>query len=564
MNNLVGKQIGNYRLLSLLGCGGFADVYLAENIHLNRWVAIKVLKKGLDMVYVQQFLKEARTLVQLEHPHIIRVLDFSPENPFPYLVMDYAPGGTLRERHPRGSHVPLDTIVSYIKQVASALQYAHDQKKVHHDVKPENMLLNAKDEVQLSDFGLVDSTQTFLSRTQSVQDATIKKWVGTPIYMAPEQFRKRARRSSDQYSLGVVVYEWLSGNPPFEGSSIALEYQHHHKDPPSLLQEKNSAISVAVEEVVMRALAKEPQHRFESIQLFAEALENASHEALAHSSINQNIALNQSLISTLVRTPLKPLQPSKQVEDQAAQTYSASPMVQPARQFSQIEDKTNVTKQPLRSVPKITPLNQLSQISLPTYTTPANSLQEIEELEQGREDEWIRLRWFILASALLTPIMFSIGFFLGIPIIAAMSLIPGVMCLILGLLEAGHFNQWYWFVGFLLLSPLTGPLYVGANPAMKPDQPINIKQLVIVLSCLGYALFPVAIFISNWPATSNGPTWFIWYMSLGLMLSGWLLGFIHAIRSGKLLRPFFSPLLPFAGLITVLDSNDQGNRSEQE
>src|SRR5579884_620958 len=138
----IGLQLGNYRLQSLLGTGGFADVYLGEHLHLGTLAAIKVLHTRLTGEDAKSFVQEARLIARLSHPHIIRVFDFDVEDKTPFLVMDYAPGGTLRQRHPKGSRVPLDFIVEYVKQVADGLQYAHEQRLVHRDIKPENMLID--------------------------------------------------------------------------------------------------------------------------------------------------------------------------------------------------------------------------------------------------------------------------------------------------------------------------------------------------------------------------------------------------------------------------------------
>ena len=156
MADKIGQQIGNYRLVSLIGYGGFAEVYLAEHVYLKTHVAIKVLQTTVvspsDM---ESFLKEAQTIAHLLHPHIVRVMDFGlHEGKIPYLIMDYAPNGSLRKLHPKGIPLPLPLVITYVKQTADALQYAHDEKFVHRDVKPENMLLGRQNEVLLSDFGI--------------------------------------------------------------------------------------------------------------------------------------------------------------------------------------------------------------------------------------------------------------------------------------------------------------------------------------------------------------------------------------------------------------------------
>src|SRR5579859_3008148 len=141
MTAYLGQQLGNYRLISLIGQGGFADVYLGEHIHLNTQAAIKVLQTRLAGSNLEQFRDEARIIASLTHPNIVRVLDFGVEEGTPYLVMEYATDGTLRQRHPKGIPLSPSSILPYVRQTADALQYAHNKKFIHRDIKPENMLL---------------------------------------------------------------------------------------------------------------------------------------------------------------------------------------------------------------------------------------------------------------------------------------------------------------------------------------------------------------------------------------------------------------------------------------
>jgi eukaryotic-like serine/threonine-protein kinase len=143
MGDRIGQRLGNYRVVRLIGQGGFGDVYLGEHIHLSTQVALKVLQTRLVGSNLEQFRVEAQTIARLVHPHIVRILDFGVEEEIPFLVMDYAPNGTLRQRHPKGVPVPPASVVHYVKQVASALQYAHERKLIHRDIKPENMLLGS-------------------------------------------------------------------------------------------------------------------------------------------------------------------------------------------------------------------------------------------------------------------------------------------------------------------------------------------------------------------------------------------------------------------------------------
>lgn len=287
MTDRVDQQLGNYHLVRLLGEGGFAEVYLGEHIHLDTQAAIKVLHTQLAEDDIDFFRNEARTIAQLEHPHIVRVLDFGVEGKTPFLVMSYATNGTLRLRHSKGSRLPLATIVTYVKQLADALQYAHDEKLIHRDVKPENMLVGKRQEILLSDFGIAVMAQS--SRYQNAQDMA-----GTITYMAPEQIQGKPRPASDQYSLGIVIYEWLTGTRPFHGSLTEMVGQHLTATPP-LLRVMLPTISPAVEEVVLKALAKEPKERFARVNDLAIALEEAS--KTAQSLQSDLVALSKDQLS---------------------------------------------------------------------------------------------------------------------------------------------------------------------------------------------------------------------------------------------------------------------------
>jgi WD40 repeat protein/tRNA A-37 threonylcarbamoyl transferase component Bud32 len=301
MTSRIGQKLGNYQLIRLLGEGGFAEVYQGEHIHLGSHAAIKVLYSQLSRDDIEKFRTEARTIVRLIHPNIVRVLEFGIEDKTPYLVMDYASKGTLRQRHPKGTPLSLATVISYVKPITDALQFAHDEKLIHRDVKPENMLVGRRDEVLLSDFGIAIVAQS--SRYQSTQDMA-----GTIAYMAPEQIQAYPRPASDQYSLGIVVYEWLSGERPFHGSFTEIAIKHSIVPPPSL-REKIPAISPHVEQVVMKALAKDPKDRYPTIQAFADALEKASQERKGTFVNSPQVQPLQAPVHS--DPPVRPVTPSK-------------------------------------------------------------------------------------------------------------------------------------------------------------------------------------------------------------------------------------------------------------
>jgi len=271
MADMVGQRLGNYRLMRLLGRGGFAQVYLGEHLRLGTQAAIKLLLLHLSDDDVEPFLAEARLIARLEHPHIIRILDFDVEQEMPFLVMSYAPGGTLRQRHPKGTRLPLNLILVYLKQIANALQFAHDARVIHRDIKPENILLGRHDELLLSDFGLAAVAHS--SRSQSMQALS-----GTVSYMAPEQLQGKPRPASDQYALGVMIYEWLCGSIPFRGTAAEIAMQHLHKPLPPP-HEQAPTLPPIVEAVVLRALEKDPHQRFARVQDMAAAFEQACQSA---------------------------------------------------------------------------------------------------------------------------------------------------------------------------------------------------------------------------------------------------------------------------------------------
>jgi LuxR family maltose regulon positive regulatory protein len=274
MQDRVGQQLGNYRLLRLLGRGGFANVYLGEHVYLKSHAALKLLHTQLTDEETHQFVREAQTLAGLAHPHIVRILDFAVQEGTPFLVIEYAPFGTLRTLHPKDTRLPLSLVASYIRQVAEALQYAHDRHLIHRDVKPENMLLGSHADVLLSDFGLAMlSPQVQPYSTQAIVQAP----AGTSTYMAPEQVQGKAQPASDQYALGVIVYEWLCGTPPFKGTPLEVVMQHLSAPPPPL-REVLSDLPASIEAVIMRSLAKEPELRFACVQDFALALQRAYQE----------------------------------------------------------------------------------------------------------------------------------------------------------------------------------------------------------------------------------------------------------------------------------------------
>jgi eukaryotic-like serine/threonine-protein kinase len=280
----LGTRFGNYHLTQLLESGSCATVYLGVHRHLGRQAAVKVLQPYMKKKDQRDFLLKARMIARVVHPGIIRVLEYGVEENIPFLVMQYAPSGSLRQQYPQGTQVPLRTILSIVKQVASALDYIHQQKLIHRNIKPENLLLGRNEEILVSDFGIDVAPQS--SHSRSVQGTFTA--VG---YMAPEQIRGKPCTASDQYALGIAIYEWLCGERPFNGSDyVEVATQHLHISP-TPLDKKVPSVSPAVSRVVLQALAKDPSERFKNLQALASTLEEAS-------------LLESALPSSSTRSPL--------------------------------------------------------------------------------------------------------------------------------------------------------------------------------------------------------------------------------------------------------------------
>ncbi len=275
MFDRIQQVIGNYQLLKLLKQDAFIEVYLGEDQHNQKQVVIKVLDKrmktGGNVVEhhtSDAFIHVAHIMARLDHPNIVPFYNLGEQaygkDALLYLVTYYAANGSVRQQYPKGSRVPLETIVAYVKQSASALHYAHDQDILHARLKPENILLGDGNKVLVSDFGFAKPVylQTELS-------------LSSVLYAAPEQILGNPQKASDQYALGIMVYEWLSGVLPFTGSAEEVLTQHVETPPPPL-RDKLTHRSPLVEEVVLTALEKDPNRRFTTITAFATALEQAS------------------------------------------------------------------------------------------------------------------------------------------------------------------------------------------------------------------------------------------------------------------------------------------------
>ena len=273
--DLVGQTLGHYQIKRQVGYGGMATVFLAEDIHLGREVALKVFwpRPGETQDFLRRFAREARVLAQLDHPNILPVYDYGEQGELAYLVTPYMSGGTLKEVLRERKAIPPSEAIQLVSQVLPALQYAHDRNLIHRDIKPGNLLFKGDGSLVLADFGLVKVVQGeggSLVQTISESGQSI---AGTPEYMAPEQIQGKAVPASDIYALGIVLYEMVTGQRPFTGDSLLSVLMKHANEQPRPPRELNPYVSPQLQAVIQKALEKEPQRRFARPADFLQALQ---------------------------------------------------------------------------------------------------------------------------------------------------------------------------------------------------------------------------------------------------------------------------------------------------
>jgi eukaryotic-like serine/threonine-protein kinase len=349
---LEGLQFDHYRLIQLIGSGGMGEVYLAEDTHIPRQVAVKVVRSepspypNTEAVQESErlFKREAKAIALLDHPNILPLYDYGEANAhgliLTYLVMPYRPEGSLpnwlRQRG-KGALISWQDVAHITGQAAGALQHAHDHQIIHQDVKPSNFLIRERQDnegrpdLMLADFGIAK----FASATSSVSHTSR----GTPTYMAPEQWAGNPQPASDQYGLAIMVYELLIGRPPFKGGSEQMMYQHFHAapTPPSQL---NPGLSHDVDEVLLRALAKNPADRFTSMLAFARALQlalldppSSTPTVLATPGSGNFTPPPPVPMSTPSSTPIPTSMPTPVLPPMPTQAATSLPASQPASAF---------------------------------------------------------------------------------------------------------------------------------------------------------------------------------------------------------------------------------------
>ncbi len=262
---------GRYKILDMIGGGGMANVYLAHDMILDRDVAVKVLRMDFaeDEEFIRRFHREAQSATSLAHPNIVSIYDVGEEDSIYYIVMEYVDGQTLKQYIQQNSPIRIDDALEIMKQLTSAISHAHQNHIIHRDIKPHNILIDRHGNVKITDFGIAMAlSATSITQTNSV--------LGSVHYLSPEQARGgMANRKSDIYSLGIVMFELLTGRLPFSGeSAVSIALKHLQSETPSL-KRWNPSIPQSVENIVLKATAKDPFHRYDSVEDMEEDISTA-------------------------------------------------------------------------------------------------------------------------------------------------------------------------------------------------------------------------------------------------------------------------------------------------
>ncbi len=327
--------IPDYTITRLLGQGGMAEVYAGLDPELDRPVAIKLIhpRLAVDAQFEERFRREARLVASLRHPHIVQVYDYQVTDNGPVMVMEFLPGGSLKERlddlRGQGQRLPLAEAARITGALASALDYAHRQGAVHRDVKPANVLFDREGAPVLADFGIA---RILDDESGLTQPGTL---IGTPAYLSPEQAAGEVvGPASDLYSLGIVLYEMVTGAPPFQGTTTAILTGHASAPPPPAAS-RVVGLPAAVDEILRRALAKSPADRFPSGAALAQALRNAIGAAIGETGVAAPLTDQPTLIEAPQTTPgATPAPTATQPAPQPASTsQNDDPMAQLAEKL---------------------------------------------------------------------------------------------------------------------------------------------------------------------------------------------------------------------------------------
>jgi beta-lactam-binding protein with PASTA domain/tRNA A-37 threonylcarbamoyl transferase component Bud32 len=276
---------GRYRIVGRIGSGGMADVYRAEDTHLGREVALKVLHRRFaqDQEFVERFRREAKAAAGLQHPHVVGVFDRGEHDGTYYIAMEYLPGRTLKEIVNTQAPLPQETVIDLGLQILAAAGFAHRHHVIHRDFKPHNVIVDDAWHAKVTDFGIARAGASEMTETGSI--------MGTAQYLSPEQAQGHAvGGTSDLYSIGVILYELLTGRVPFQGDSAVAVALQHLSEPPTPISHLRPDVHPTLESVVMAALAKDPAQRWQTAEEFSAALSTARDQIASGASAPRDTA----------------------------------------------------------------------------------------------------------------------------------------------------------------------------------------------------------------------------------------------------------------------------------
>jgi len=359
--------IAHYQLEYLLARGGMSVVYLARDIHTDQQVAIKLVHAS-EHDYYERFQREANTLASLKNEHILPIFDYGAYESWFYMTMPYIEYGSLRDRLAKGT-LPLQEAETLFTQLVDAVQYAHEQGILHRDIKPSNILLRDGKHVYLADFGLVKHVEELSDLTQT------NCLLGTPEYMAPELAECPATVSSDIYALGVVFYYMLTGHVPFKSNTPLGVYWKHLHEQPVAPSTYNQALSLSTDQVILHALAKEPEQRFQS----AEAMRVALRHCLPNSAAPATVQIPAISPNATIVVPASPLicpkchfqnRPVAKFCKNCGQPLTAGATLVPPRVAAQTTIRAPIRAKPVQSTDKSAVGMMANQSAMGTTNRP--------------------------------------------------------------------------------------------------------------------------------------------------------------------------------------------------
>jgi len=555
MDQHIGTQLGNYRIVEDIGRGSYGIVYRAEHVHLGHSVAIKFIHAYLNTPQQQtSFRQEGQTLIKLRHPQIVRLLDFGTDEGIPYLISEYAPGGSLREYlgHQASLPLPVRNAQHMLAQVGRALAYVHSQGIIHRDLKPENILFDRDGKALLADFGIAKVKRT--TGASGADSASSLMGLGTPPYMAPEQFKPKGEPlpESDQYALGCIAYELLTGQLPFTADNIgAYGFQHVYESPPPLRQ-LIPTLPPRIEQAVLTALAKNPAERHATVEAFLVALgiPRLAPTQVSLTSNPRQTTRDAGMGSFDDSTVIKQ---SGQTLTEGEITTARSPQhLVSTEQFTPTILRATAPVQPTSIAPRTQPASVPSQTmgspkhtlppTTPTRTPPTRQVsslwKRVQTITAGASALVVAKWLFLLAALIDLPLLLS-GFWLGPSFLLQAGTILAVSICICGLALNFFTKPWIWLVVFLLFSPLSSGLYMLAVIVFKFD--LGIIDWHIYCSC--FLLTPAAgILYGLFGPTRHREETIVPSFTKRLTLTIWFLG------AGLFVVGFGAPVVTYIGL----------------